>query len=234
VYALRAPLAHVFTDQPPPPPRSPAEPIGTHRLNNGKLARGFALPFGYIEADVLKRLALTAARCGATSIRPAPGRALLIIGLDTAAADQLAAVAIVERLIVRSDDARRYVVACAGAPACGSAMLATRELAPQIAQAAKALLDGSITIHVSGCTKGCAHPEVAALTFVGPDRIVVQGRASDTPYGTISPANFIAGLRRLHAEQQRSFAAPVPGADSISRLSPIRAAESLSGESGRE
>jgi len=113
----------------------------------------------------------------------------------------------VEKLIVRGDDTRRYVVACAGAPACGSALSAARQWAPQIAEAAKALLDGSMTIHVSGCAKGCAHPEAAALTLVGPDRIVVQGRASDTPYGNISPAAFIAALRGLRMEREPSLAA---------------------------
>jgi precorrin-3B synthase len=225
VYALRASLEAVFTDEPPPPPRSPAEPVGTHRLNTGQLALGVALPFGYIESDVLKRFALAAARCGAASIRPVPGRTLLIIGLDTAAADELAAEAMVEKLIVRSDDPRRHVVACAGAPACGSALLATRQWAPQIADAAKGLLDGSMTIHVSGCTKGCAHPEAAALTFVGPDRIVVQGRASDAPDGNMSPVDFISRLRGLPIQQALSFAA-------LERA--IRRFQPLSGESGRE
>src|SRR6202011_2157573 len=106
--------------------------------------------------------------------------------------------------IVRPDDPRRFVVACAGAPACNSAKLSTRELAPVIAEAAGPFLDGSVTIHVSGCAKGCAHPGAAALTLVGPDCLVVQGRAGDTPHGTITAAKFIAGLPRLHAERQRS------------------------------
>jgi len=32
------------------------------------------------------------------------------------------------------------------------------QVAPAIAQAARPLLDGSLTIHVGGCAKGCAHP----------------------------------------------------------------------------
>jgi precorrin-3B synthase len=91
--ALRLSLADILSAAPPPAPRARAEPIGTHRLNTGMLARGFALPFGYIEAPALRRLALTAARCGAASIRPAPGRALLIIGLNTPAVEELVAAA---------------------------------------------------------------------------------------------------------------------------------------------
>jgi precorrin-3B synthase len=232
-YALRASLANALTDEPPPPPRSPAEPIGTHRLKDGQLALGVAPAFGYSEARMLERFALTAARCGATSIRPAPGRALLIIGLNADAAGELAAAAKAQGFVIRPDDARRFVVACAGSPACRSATLATRQLAPDIARAAKPFLDGSITIHVSGCAKGCAHPGVAALTLVGPDRIVVQGRASDAPHGTISPADFIAGLKRLHAKRERSLVALVRATDFVSRLGAIPIAESFGGESGR-
>jgi precorrin-3B synthase len=231
VRALRASFADVLDDGPPPPPRLPAESIGTHQLKNGLVARGVALAFGYVDADALKRFALAAARCGASSIRPAPGRALLAIGLSVTAAEELAAVARAEGFVVRTDDPRRYVVACAGAPACGSAVLATRKLAPDIARLATPFLDGSLTIHVSGCSKGCAHPGAAALTLAGPDRLVVQGRASDSPHGTISPANFIAALRRLCAEREPPLAALVREPDFISRLGAIPTAKPVDGES---
>jgi precorrin-3B synthase len=221
--ALRVSLAGILSAMPPPPaPRPPAEPIGSHRLNTGMMARGFALPFGYLEAGALRRLTLTAARCGAASIRPAPGRALLFIGLTGEAVQELMAAAAAERLIVRPDDARRHVVACAGAPACASAMLPTRQLAAQVAEAAGPLLDGSITIHLSGCIKGCAHPEAAGLTLAGPDRLMVHGRAGDAPRGRISPANFIAGLRGLHPERDGSLAALLRESDFVSRLGAAR------------
>ena len=205
--ALRLSLADILSAAPAPAPRPRAEPIGTHRLNNGMMARGFALPFGYSEAQALRRLTLSAAQCGAASVRPAPGRVLLIIGLHVSAMEELAAAAAREQLIVRTDDARRHVVACAGAPACSSAMLPTRQLAAQVAEAAGPLLDGSIIIHLSGCAKGCAHPGAAGLTLAGPDRLVVHGRASDAPQGRISAADFIAGLRGLHLERDGSLAA---------------------------
>jgi precorrin-3B synthase len=206
VQALRASLAGLLSDAPPPTPRPPAEPIGVHALNTGKVALGVAVAFGYVEAAVLLRLARHAAARGAMSIQPSPGRSLLIIGLDAAAAIELTAAAAAAGFLVRPDDPRRFVVACAGAPACDSAKLSTRELAPAIAGAARAFLDGSLTIHVSGCAKGCAHPGAAALTFIGPNRLVIQGRAGDAPHGTISITDFIAGVSRLGVkrEQQRS------------------------------
>jgi precorrin-3B synthase len=94
------------------------------------------------------------------------------------------------------------------APACESAKLSTRELALAIAEAARRFLDGSLTIHISGCAKGCAHPGAAALTFIGPNRLVVQGRADDIPHGTTSITNFIVGVSRLSAKRQTHGASP--------------------------
>jgi precorrin-3B synthase len=201
--ALRALLATMLSDAPPPTPRPPAQPIGVHALNNGKMALGVALAFGYVEAAVLQRLARHAAACGAMSIQPSPGRSLLIIGLDPAAAIELTAAAAAAGLLVRPDDPRRFIVACAGAPACDSAKLSTRELAPAIAEAARAFLDGSVTIHVTGCAKGCAHPGAAALTFIGPNRLVIQGRAGDAPHATTSITDFIAGVSRLGVKREQ-------------------------------
>jgi precorrin-3B synthase len=218
VQALRASLSSMLNDARPPTLRPPAEPIGLHPLNTGQLALGVALAFGYTEAAVLKRLAQRAAACDAKSIQTSPGRSLLIIGLDADAASELAAAAAAAGFLVRPDDPRRFVVACAGAPACESAKLSTRELAPVIAEAARPFLDGSLTIHVSGCAKGCAHPGAAALTFIGPNRLVVQGRAGDTPHGTTSVDNFIAGVSRLGVERQQSHNARDRSVDVVSRL----------------
>ncbi len=231
---LRASLKHVLTPQPPPPPRSPAEPIGTHPLNGGKVARGFAPAFGYAHADALKHLAREAARQGAHSIRPAAGRALLVIGLTATQSENLAATAAALGFVVRPDDARRYVVACAGSPACASATLATRQLAPAIAQAAGSFLDGSAIIHVSGCAKGCAHPGAAALTYVGGGHVILRGRAGDRPLGSISSPNLIAGLQRFHSEPQRSDLKSPTGNDLLSRLGKEGILESMGGERWRD
>ena len=219
--ALRQSLADILSAAPPPAPRPRAEVIGAHYLNTGLQALGLALPFGYLEAQALRRLTLAAARCGAASIRPAPGRALLIIGLDHSGMETLLHAAEREKLITQPHDARRHVVACAGAPACSSAMLPTRQLAVQVAEAAGPLLDGSLTIHLSGCTKGCAHPGAAGLTLAGPDRLVVHGRAGDEPHARMSAADFIAGLRGLHPgtpATHGTLAALLREPDFISRL----------------
>ncbi len=62
-----------------------------------------------------------------------------------------------------------------------------------------------LTLHVSGCAKGCAHAGPAALTLVGRDGrydLVRNGRAGDAPTLTgLSVEQIVAALR---AEQEVS------------------------------
>jgi precorrin-3B synthase len=163
--------------------RASIERIGTLALRDGTMALGLGLPFGHSDASTLQNLIEDIRRVGAASLRPAPGRVLLVIGLPPAQASGLAVAAQRLGFIVAPDDLRRRVVACAGAPACAAAEISTRTLARAIAAAATHL-DQQTTIHMSGCAKGCAHPGPAALTIVGiagKCGIVHDGRARDTP-----------------------------------------------------
>jgi len=167
---------------------APGGAIGTHILRDGGVALGIGLAFGHSDTKTLNDLIDAARRAHAASVRPAPGRVLLIIGLPPKRAAGLRIAA--ERLgfITTPDDPRRRVVACAGAPACAAARLPTRALAPAVAAAAT--LDGSMTIHLTGCAKGCAHPGAAALTIVGREGycgIVRNGRAQDAPTAFVAP-----------------------------------------------
>lgn len=184
-------------DGPAPKPRPGAETVGVYQLAKGDVARGFALPFGHTTAAALRRFARAAADNGASSIRPAPGRSLLAIGLSHTGADRLCKAAIEEDFVLDADDSRRHVVACAGAPACASAELPTRQLAPEVARAIRSWSGTSKIVHLSGCSKGCAHSGPAALTVAGPNRLIFNGRAGDTPQATISSAGVIADIKRL-------------------------------------
>jgi precorrin-3B synthase len=177
--------------------RSAREPIGAFLLKDGTFATGFGLPFGHTTAAALKRFTQSAGELGARALRATPGRALLAIGLSLTAAENLCESAARQGFIVDTKDPRRHVMACAGAPACASARLPTRELAPQVAHAARLLVGTSHVVHLSGCSKGCAHAGPAAVTRVGPDRVVVNGRAGDTPRATVSSAGLIADIERL-------------------------------------
>ncbi|MBS0420817.1 MAG: precorrin-3B synthase [Proteobacteria bacterium] len=177
--------------------RPPCDPIGAYPLKDGTFASGFALSFGHTTAAALKRFAKSAADQGVRGLRPVPGRALLAIGSSLAGAEILRESAAKEGFIVDVTDARRHVIACAGAPACASARLPTRELAPDVARAARPLVGTPHVVHLSGCGKGCAHPGPAAVTIVGPDLVVVNGRAGDAASSTVSSAGLVADIERL-------------------------------------
>jgi len=162
--------------------------IGLHRLRDGSLACGVGLAFGHADAASLERLAEAAGAAGATGVRAAAARALMIIGLTHETLSSFVAAA--ERLgfIVRADDPRRHVVACAGAPICSSAHIGARAIAPAIAQASAPHLDRSFTIHISGCAKGCAHPAPNALTVVGTSdgcALIADGCTRDAPFAIV-------------------------------------------------
>ncbi len=175
------------------PVRLPVDPVGTHPLYAGKIALGVALAFGQADADKLAQLACLAADHGAYSMRPAPGRVLLLSGIEKNRADALTAEAEKLGLIVRPDDLRRRITACPGKPACRSGWIAARALAAELARH-PALRAHRKDMHISGCAKGCAHPAPAALTVVGSEYgcgIVRHGTARATPSRYVDPSNLI-------------------------------------------
>jgi precorrin-3B synthase len=160
-------------------------PIGLFNLKN-KHALGIALPYGSMPAQNLIDLASEAANLGTTEIRLAPGRALLFLGLSPATCASLQATAATLRFVTSPTDPRTRIAACPGAPACASGRIATRAIAETIATASPDLLDTSLTLHISGCAKGCAHPGAATLTIVGDENgagLVVDGTAKALPAG---------------------------------------------------
>ena len=199
--AFRAAIADfLMPDVPPPSVQKSSEPIGTYPLRDGTVACGLGLAFGHAAAAALEELTCAAAAQGAAGLRTAPGHALLIIGLAQQAAASLSAVA--ERLgfVIRADDPRRYVYACAGAPICSSAHIAARAMAPTVAEIAAAQLGPNFDIHVSGCAKGCAHSKQAALTIVGTAdgcAMIADGRPRDTPFATVTMDELPAAIARF-------------------------------------
>lgn len=126
-----------------------------------------ALEFGSIQATTL----LALARTGAV-LRLTPWRMLLIEDAKTLPA--------IDALITDPADPRLRVTACTGAPGCSQGVGETRQLARMLAPR----LPQAMHLHVSGCTKGCAHPAPVALTLVvtpGGFDLIRAGRAGDTP-----------------------------------------------------
>jgi precorrin-3B synthase len=188
--AFRSAIADLLIEGPSPAPRPPSDPIGTHPLRDPGVALGIALAFGHTHADAMASLIEAARRAGASGLRPAPGRALRVIGLAANASPALAARADDLGFITRREDPRRSVVACAGAPICASAEIPARALAPAIT--------------IVGSRDGCG--------------LVVDGSARDHPATSIAAAALPAGLERIAREVAGIRRPGEASADTLVRL----------------
>ena len=161
---------------------TPPQSLGHHSLGaSGFLGLGFA--FGRVSGRDFAWLADMAQAHGSSEMRLTPWRAILLPGVDAKAAQHILSQAS-DHFITDPNDARLAVIACPGAPACASAESSTQADALSLAPLARALSPSGVTLHVSGCAKGCARPAATALTLVaraGLYDLITQGRASDTP-----------------------------------------------------
>jgi precorrin-3B synthase len=190
----------IIHDGPARSQRRFSDAIGIYPLRDGTFAYGVGLAFGHADATSLQRLTEAAEAAGASGMRAAPGRALMVVGLTQQTASSFAAAAAALGFIVRADDPRRHVIACAGAPICASADIAARAIAPQIAAAGAPHLDGSFKIHISGCAKGCAHPAPAALTIVGTSSgcaLIANGSTRDAPFKIVTTNELPAAVAEI-------------------------------------
>ena len=83
-------------------------------------------------------------------------------------------------LVAGVSDPLLRIAACTGAPACEAAHADTRALAAALAPH----LAAEATLHVSGCAKGCAHPDRAAITLVATSDgfdVIRNGTVRDMP-----------------------------------------------------
>ena len=167
--------------------RGPRRETGASRPEAGftpLAGRGFFLlgtPFGALDAAALAALAGIARRFADGTIRVTPWKGVALSGVVRSEAPALAEAAEDAGLVVRPQDARQRIVACAGRPGCASAHADTRADAARLAA-----MDTVPTgiLHVSGCAKGCAHPGPAPATLVATAEgydLVRGGRATDPP-----------------------------------------------------
>jgi precorrin-3B synthase len=185
----------------PTPTPTIVAPIGLMSYSGAaRGAFGAGLPFGRIEADALAALADLAETWGDGRLRTTPWRALLLSDVQPDDAGPLA-----EHIralgLITDPDPRLNIFACVGAPSCASASVPTRPDAARLA----ALGRPGLSLHVSGCAKGCAHAGPAAFTLVGRDGrydLVRRGRAGDTPTLTGLSIEHIAAM--LRPEQEAS------------------------------
>ncbi|MDI4658340.1 precorrin-3B synthase [Xanthobacter autotrophicus] len=205
----------------------PLAPLGTFPLADGRFACGIGLPFGAGAANLFAALADAAEAAGSRDLRPATERVLLTTGLDAEGTRAFATEARRLGCLVAPDDPRAFIAACPGAPACICAHFPARDLAPLVAEALAPLLDGTVTVHLSACTKGCAHPAPATLTFVGMDEgiALVHEGAPSGARGPVLPVDALAaklatlaGTPRLPGETGRGLLARMQKAGLLAGL----------------
>ncbi|KRD96241.1 hypothetical protein ASE63_11105 [Bosea sp. Root381] len=197
---------------PAPPERPAPRRAGLFPLGSDGFAALVGLPFGRADAATLDRLATAAEAQGCSKIRLSPWRGIAFRGLAEADAEALLGFAACELgLIVRDDDPRLSVQACAGAPACLRAETAAMADAARLAQEIAPLLAAGLTLHVSGCVKSCAQPGAADLTLVGRAGrygVVIAGTARDH---ALAELDLSAILARLQPGQEIHARLPMAG-----------------------
>jgi precorrin-3B synthase len=226
-------IGDILVDLPPPPLRPAADPLGTHALRDGRFAIGLGLAFGHAHATTLEELTLAATDSAATGLRTAPGRVLLVVGVTEDCAARLADIAQPLGFVVRADDPRRQIVACAGAPICAAAEISTRALAPSLATNVAIAGADAPMVHLSGCTKGCACPRSTPLTVVGIEGrcgVVVNGSARDQPLATLMPHALPGALSRCADGMRRLRVGDESAAEVLSRLDRAQIMRLLLGE----
>lgn len=175
-------------------------PFALHPLSGDLWAVGLGSAYGQAKAESLLALCEMVQTLGIKATKPALDHSLIFFG-SRSACDALSSYAERNGFVVRADDPRGSVAACPGSPACSSAYIDTHSLARFAIEELPDLLDGSFKLHVSGCTKGCAHPQATALTLCGTAEGValVAGKASGTPFASLSKNDTRTGLHRLAA-----------------------------------
>lgn len=146
---------------------APARPAALPGPGASPLGPVVGVAFGQMEAGGLARLVRESR---ATAVRVTPERCLLLEGGQPVTVEGF----------LGSPDPLLAADACAGAPFCPAATVATRGLARRLAGRVAGL-------HVSGCAKGCARARPAAVTLVGRSGafdLVRNGAAWDAPVQT--------------------------------------------------
>jgi precorrin-3B synthase len=183
--------------------------LGAHALGRTAFL-GVGLPFGRIEAEDLAKLASAAVANGGRDLRLTPWRAIFAPVPSIREARALVAQLPTRSFILDPLDRRRRVAACPGAPDCSQATTRVRSDAARLAAQMVSDSGQGIVLHVSGCSKGCAHPSQVPVTLVGQDGcygLVRNGVASDAPMlRNLSLDQAAEHIRQIIADRTRGIA----------------------------
>jgi precorrin-3B synthase len=154
--------------------RAASDCLGFHAAEQSWL--GLTSDFGWVHADDLAGIARLAEELGSGALLLTPQRELLVVGIDAAPAAELARRARQHHFSAERSLPHVAMTACSGAPACRSAQGETRALAAELARLVNAAIAprrrlaargaARLSLHVSGCEKGCARTVPADITVV--------------------------------------------------------------------
>ncbi|MGG6265670.1 precorrin-3B synthase [Leptolyngbya sp. AN03gr2] len=122
---------------------------------------GIALKLGWISIDQLKGLIQLAETYGSGELRLTPWQSILLPNISTVQTSTV--LTAIKSLDLSADPIDSAIVACAGKPGCAASETHTQSHALELMH----LLDRSINIHMTGCSKGCAQPSPAEITLLG-------------------------------------------------------------------
>ncbi|HMJ16629.1 MAG TPA: precorrin-8X methylmutase, partial [Polyangiaceae bacterium] len=166
VVALREQIGSLLVGLAAPAVSAPAAPnlwVGHHDEQSDWL--GIGLAFGSGDARQWQRIAELAERFGTREVRLTPFRSVILPGV---AREQLWVTTPLLHetgLIFDPADPLLRAVACTGAPHCPSARGETRTLARQLSRSLLPRLAPQARLHVSGCSKSCAHSGAAEVAL---------------------------------------------------------------------
>ncbi len=210
---------------------SVAQPLPYGLMSLAEVRKSVArigIPFGQCPAKTLIGLGRQAEAAGIEMLRPAIDHSIVFFGPEDACRTLID---VSKNLILSQNDPRCKIAACPGKPACNSASFKTHDLGDIAAREIANLLDGSFTLHLSGCTKGCAHPAKALVNLVGMNdgtALIFDGKTSDMPLKLIRHGEEAKALELLADLVRLKRGIGETTRDCLCRLGPARLQTALS------
>ena len=152
---------------------------------------GVSAPSGSFNADQLQDFSQILIDHKSQNIRLTPWRSFLIPIHNVKQKQKLLDEMKDLMLITSQDDPRLALIACPGAPKCSQAYGKTEEVLERLSSYGEYFSSHKdVSVHISGCTKGCVKGDQTPLTITLTDQgynIITNGRADSAPtYQAIS------------------------------------------------
>lgn len=206
------------SERPVPAGRRPA---GLHRLGPDLWIAGVGLTYCQARTEALVALVEKTEALGGLEFRLAPEHGFLVPFAREADAREMLDFAQSHGFLTEPDHPANHVALCAGTAGCASAYFDTHAVADLFIREGAGLLDGSFTLHLSACPKGCAHPAATLLGLSGASLgygLVVNGSASASPDAYIAANDVTSAVERLAALVRTEKQAGETARDCLNRL----------------